>query len=523
MYRFFLSPLFSNFEHCLALWLGVFGVCPLLCYRLWLLLRMNPPCSALVSRRLNKRVVWGQCSKTPSSDSNPELPLCAAHLKRYQSDPKKLPLISNAVSTDGEVSDEAADSQKPAAAATKGTESGAVAAASVASTAADELSMLKAMMISNAQTTQSLLAQAQATQVYLETLKPSLQLGRGGAAGAGGARRRSSRGKKHADFLDTDSAFSSSGEDSDTLAQQALEQSLRLSGVGAPTLTPPPTASGPTASAASGTSLTGGLGGGNARVGDDEHDAAPLYPSRQLSKEDYAKMTTKCILAGLMDMTPRRLQRILRDCERLKFVKSARARHSATDGADLVVNYESLGAGRHVNLRAGRRKYKYYRSKSLMDYINSWSARKQLVAGALKDVHERESARAHMDELERDIRQMCSPAGGRGFKTHNVDLYLVVVEMIWKCTGYLVVTDCPEVWKFTSVLTVAAVEAPAPLAAPSNLAAAPILQWPKLVKGRKCNECGYPGWNDTECPACNSDHPAAHAVLLARSSKRGGK
>ena len=466
---------------------------------------MNPPCSALVSRRLNKRIVWGQCSKTPSSDSNPELPLCAAHLKKYQSDPEKLPLISNAVSTDGEVSDEAADSQKPAAAATKGTESGAVAAASVSSTAADELSsMLKAMMLSNAQTTQGLLAQAQATQELLETLKPSLQLGRGGAAGAGGARRRSSRGKKHADFLDTDNAFSSSGEDSDTLAQQALEQSLRLSGVGAPTLTPPPTASGPAASAASGTSLTGGLGGGNARVGDDEHDAAPLYPSRQLSKEDYSKMTTKCILAGLTDMTPRRLQRILRDCERLK------------------VNYESLGAGRHVNLRAGRRKYKFYRSKSLMDYINCWSARKQLVAGALKDVHERESARAHMDELERDIRQMCSPAGGRGFKTHNVDLYLVVVEMIWKCTGYLVVTDCPEVWKFTSVLTVAAVEAPAPLAAPSNLAAAPILQWPKLVKGRKCNECGYPGWNDTECPACNSDHPAAHAVLLARS-KRGGK
>ena len=197
-------------------------VLPAFVFMLLSALSMNPACSALVSRRLtSKRIVWGQCSKPPSSDGSPELPLCAAHLKKYQSDPEKLPLISSAVSTDGEVSDDAADSQKPPAAATKGTESGAVAAASVSSTAADELSMLKAMMLSQAQTTQGLLAQAQATQELLETLKPSLQLGRGGAAG--GARRRWSRGKKHADFLDTDSAFFSSGEDSDTLVQQALE------------------------------------------------------------------------------------------------------------------------------------------------------------------------------------------------------------------------------------------------------------------------------------------------------------
>ena len=88
---------------------------------------------------------------------------------------------------------------------------------------------------------------------------------------------------------------------------------------------------------------------------------------------------------GLLGMTPRKLERILRDCEKLKFVKTARARHSAMDEADLVVDYESLGAG------------------------------------------------------------------------------------------------------------------------------------------RMCSKCGYPGWIDTECPACHCDHPAAHAVLLARSKGRGGK
>ena len=112
---------------------------------------------------------------------------------------------------------EADDFSKLAAAATTVNEGGAVAASSV-STTADESSMLKAVMLSQAQITQGLLARAQATQELLETLKPSLK-------------RRSSRGKKDAAFLDTDSAFFYWEEDTDTLAQQALEQSLRLSGV----------------------------------------------------------------------------------------------------------------------------------------------------------------------------------------------------------------------------------------------------------------------------------------------------
>jgi len=69
---------------------------------------------------------------------------------------------------------EADDFSKLAAAATTVNEGGAVAASSV-STTADELSMLKAVMLSHAQITQGLLlAQAQATQELLETLKPSL-------------------------------------------------------------------------------------------------------------------------------------------------------------------------------------------------------------------------------------------------------------------------------------------------------------------------------------------------------------
>jgi hypothetical protein len=256
---------------------------------------------------------------------------------------------------------EADDFSKLAAAATTVNEGGAVAASSV-STTADELSMLKAVMLSHAQITQGLLlAQAQATQELLETLKPSLK-------------RRSSRGKKDAAFLDTDSAFSSWEEDSDTL-------SLRLSGVGAPNLVAVPP------SAGSGTSITGGLGGGNARVGDDAHDAAPLSSSCHLSKEEYIRMTTRCILAGLFGMTPRKLEPILRDCENLKFVMSPRARHSAMDGADLVVNYESLSAGSNVNLRTGRPKYKCYHHGSLMEFQDNWAARKQLVAGALRDGH----------------------------------------------------------------------------------------------------------------------------------------
>ena len=106
-------------------------------------------------------------------------------------------------------------------------------------------------------------------------------------------------------------------------------------------------------------------------------------------------MTTRCILAGLFGMTPRTLEPILHDPAQAralaglfgKFVKSPRARHSAMDGADLVVNYESLGAGRNVNPRTGRPKYKCYRHGSLMEFQDNWAARKQLVAGALRDGH----------------------------------------------------------------------------------------------------------------------------------------
>ena len=158
---------------------------------------------------------------------------------------------------------EADDFNKPAAAATKVNEGGAVAASSV-STTADESSMLKAVMLSQAQITQGLLARAQATQELLETLKPSLK-------------RRSSLGKKDVAFLDTDSSF--------TLAQQA-------------------------------------------RVGDDAHDAAPLSSLCHMSKEEYIRMTTKCILAGLFGMTPRKLEPILHEAN--SYVRKSGKRKNGT-------------------------------------------------------------------------------------------------------------------------------------------------------------------------------------------------